>query len=47
MGVFNPDKHAKRVIKELTAEERKVTLPSMSNFAKEYNFLFIEDIDNK
>ena len=51
MGLFNPEYHAARKIKrgekELTAEERKVTLPTRSDFSEEYNFLYVEAIDRK
>lgn len=51
MGLFNPEHHAARKVKrgeqELTADERKVTVPTRSDFFEEYNFLYVEAIDRR
>ena len=51
MGLFNPEHHAARKIKrgerELTAEERKITPPTRSDFSEEHDFLYVEAIDRK
>lgn len=50
MGTYNPDFYAARKVRkgitQLTAEEKKVTLPQKSDFSAEHNFLTVEDIDN-
>lgn len=51
MGVYNPEqyrnKRIKKGITELTAQQKKVTIPELSDFAKDYNFLYVDDVHPK